>query len=98
MNSPTKEDEIADDPIHAEINRLLPAMVNRAPGEAARMLQDYPDDFVVGMLASLNPALAQSVLERFSSERRQKLSRPLPRKIGSNGSGMRVIRKTPSVT
>jgi magnesium transporter len=76
--SPTKEDEIADDPIHAEINRLLPAMVNRAPGEAARMLQDYPDDFVAGMLASLNPALAQSVLERFSSERRQKIIAAAP--------------------
>lgn len=78
MNPPTKEDEIADDPTHAEINRLLPAMVNRAPGEAARMLQDYPDDFVAKMLASLNPALAQSVLERFASERRQKIIAAAP--------------------
>ena len=37
------------------------------------MLQDYPEDFIAGMLASLNPALAQSVLERFPHDQRQKV-------------------------
>ena len=66
-------EEFTDAAIRAEIHRLLPTLVARAPGEAARMLDNYPEDFVAQMLASLNPALAQSVLERFPSARRQKI-------------------------
>ena len=44
---------------------VLPTLVARAPREAASILDHYPDGFVAQMLASLNPALAQSVLERF---------------------------------
>ena len=64
---------ISDEATRAEISALLPKLVNRAPGDAAKMLHDYPDEFVAGILASLNPALAQSVLERFPHDRRQKI-------------------------
>ncbi len=73
MNSSNDIDEVADAATRAEIHALLPNLVARAPGEAASILGHYPDDFVAQMLASLNPALAQSVLERFKSERRQRI-------------------------
>lgn len=73
MNPPAPAGEITDEATRAEIHALLPTLVARAPGEAASMLDHYPDDFVAQMLASLNPALAQSVLERFKIERRQKI-------------------------
>lgn len=73
MNSQVDIGQSADDATRAEIRALLPTLVARAPGEAASMLEHYPDDFAAQMLASLNPALAQSVLERFKSARRQKI-------------------------
>jgi magnesium transporter len=73
MNSQVGITKIADDATRAEIHSLLPTVVARAPGEAASMLEHYPDEFAAQMLASLNPALAQSVLERFKSDRRQKI-------------------------
>jgi magnesium transporter len=73
MNPSAHSDKGTDEAIRVEIHALLPTLVARAPGEAASMLEHYPDDFVAQMLASLNPALAQSVLERFKSERRQKI-------------------------
>lgn len=73
MNPSAPNEEFTDEAIRAEIHTLLPTLVARAPGEAASMLDNYPDDFVAQMLASLNPALAQSVLERFPSARRQKI-------------------------
>jgi len=73
MNSLERADEIADSATRAEIHALLPTLVDCAPGEVARILDHYPDEFVAQILASLNPALAQSVLERFKSERRQKI-------------------------
>jgi magnesium transporter len=73
MNPSDTTDITSDEAIRAEIKALLPELVNRSPGEAARMLQDYPEDFIAGMLASLNPALAQNVLERFPYDQRQKV-------------------------
>src|SRR5688572_8770561 len=73
MNLSDTFDATSDEAIRAEIKALLPALVDRSPGEAARMLQDYPEDFIAGMLTSLNPALAQSVLERFPYDQRQKI-------------------------
>ncbi len=73
MNPPAHADQVADESNRAEIRKLLPDLVARAPGEAARILDPYPDDFAAQMLASLNPALAQSVLERFKIARRQKI-------------------------
>jgi len=81
MSPPASTNEIADETARAEINALLPEVVARAPGEAAGMLDHYPDDFVAQMLASLNPALAQSVLERFRNERRQKIIAAAPPEV-----------------
>ena len=78
MNPSAQNEEITDEATRAEINALLPALVARAPGGAVRTLDPYPDDFVATMLASLNPALAQSVLERFPSARRQKVMASAP--------------------
>jgi magnesium transporter len=78
MNPAAPIDETADQATRAEIHALLPTLVARAPGEAASMLDHYPDDFVAQMLASLNPALAQSVLERFKIDRRQKIIAAAP--------------------
>lgn len=81
MNPPAPAGEITDEATRAEIHALLPTVVARAPGEAASMLDQYPPDFVAQMLASLNPALAQSVLERFKIERRQKIIAAAPPEI-----------------
>ena len=98
MNPSAPNEEITDEATRAEIHALLPTLVARAPGEAASMLDHYPDDFVAQMLASLNPALAQSVLERFPSERRQKIIAAASPRSGNNGSATRRIRKIPSAT
>ncbi|MEP6957017.1 MAG: magnesium transporter [Chthoniobacterales bacterium] len=55
------------------VKELLPRLVARAPREAARLLRSYPDEFVVDMLTLINPAQAQRVLDRLSSERRQRV-------------------------
>jgi magnesium transporter len=81
MNPPAPAGEITDEATRAEIHALLPTVVARAPSEAASMLDHYPDEFVAQMLASLNPALAQSVLERFKIERRQKIIAAAPPEI-----------------
>ena len=93
MNPSDPTGVTSDETIRTEIKALLPALVHRSPGEAARMLQDYPEDFIAAMLGSLNPALAQSVLERFPYDQRQKIiAGALPRRA-SNGSATRVIRE-----
>ena len=62
----------------AEIETLLPKAVVHAPGQAVEMLAPYPNEFIAKMLTLLNPALAQDVLERFPSERRQKIVTAAP--------------------
>ena len=71
-------DSIAKEPDHAQIEALLTRVVAHAPSEAVEMLKSYPDDFIANMLTLLNPALAQDVLERFRSERRQKIIAAAP--------------------
>jgi len=78
MNPSAPNEGTTDEANRAEIKALLPTVVVRAPGEGARMLDTYPDDFVAQMLALLNPAQAQSVLERFPSVRRQKVIAAAP--------------------
>ncbi len=70
MSAPT--DPAADQGPNA-IQALLPSVAERAPQEAVAMLEAYPDEFVVGMLELLNPAMTQDVLAQFPSTRRQKL-------------------------
>ena len=57
----------------AEIEALLAKLVVHAPDEAVEILKSYPDKFATDMLTLLNPALAQGVLQRFPSERRQRI-------------------------
>lgn len=57
--------------IEPELRELFTKVVEREPREAVKMLESYPDDFVVRMLELLNPALAQDVLACFSVQRRQ---------------------------
>ena len=73
MTGPEEMEPTPDPATHAEIKALLPKIVARAPRAAVEMLQPYPDEFVAKMLLLLNPALAQSALERFPSERRQRI-------------------------
>src|SRR5919107_3328599 len=54
-----------------ELERLFRAVVARAPREAARLLDGYPETFVVEMLELLNPAMAVDVLECLPDDRRQ---------------------------
>jgi magnesium transporter len=73
MTASTSIESTAEEASRSEIKALLPGVVARAPREAAEMLEAYPDEFTANMLALLNPSLAQRVLERFPSERRQKI-------------------------
>jgi magnesium transporter len=66
------------EPADPEIKALLPALIDRAPGEAVRSLEERPDDFIAETLAFLNPRFAQNILERFRSERRQKIIAAAP--------------------
>ena len=68
----------ATEPHMTSIQALMPALVKTAPTEAVKMLAPYPDEFVVQMLALLNPAAAQNVVERFPSDRRQKIMAAAP--------------------
>ena len=72
-SNPTTQDST-----HAEIKALLPRVVADAPSEAAEMLKPFPDHFVAEMLMLLNPEQAQTVLERFRSERRQRVFAAAP--------------------
>jgi hypothetical protein len=66
MNHTTKETESgAIREIEPEIRTLFSKVVERDPREAAKMLEPYPDEFVVGMLELLNPIAALNILERF---------------------------------
>ena len=78
MNSSASADGTSKEVPRPEVAALLPALINQPPGEAARILGDYPDELIAEVLASLNPSLAQSVLERFRSERRQKIIAAAP--------------------
>jgi Mg/Co/Ni transporter MgtE len=72
MNQSTKE--IASDAvreIEPELRELFTKVVERDPREAAKMLEPYPDEFVVQMLELLNPASALKILQRFPPSRRQ---------------------------
>src|SRR5438046_9673276 len=57
--------------IEPELRELFTKVVERDPREAAKMLEPYPDEFVVQMLELLNPASALKILQRFNPSRRQ---------------------------
>jgi magnesium transporter len=55
------------------IQALLPVVVQKSPADAVKTLATYPSEMVAGTLELLNPATAQDILHRLSSERRQKV-------------------------
>ena len=57
--------------IEPEVRTLFVKLVERDPREAAKMLEPYPDEFVIQMLDLLNPASALKILQRFDPSRRQ---------------------------
>jgi Mg/Co/Ni transporter MgtE len=57
--------------IEPELRELFTKIVERDPHEAVKMLEPYPDEFVVKMLELLNPAAALKILQRFHSSRRE---------------------------
>src|SRR6476620_12777045 len=57
--------------IEPELRELFTKIVERDPHEAVKMLEPYPDEFVVQMLELLNPASALKILQRFNPSRRQ---------------------------
>jgi len=59
--------------IEPELRELFTKVVEHDPREAAKMLEPYPDDFVVQMLELLNPSAALNILQRFDLARRQRI-------------------------
>src|ERR1041385_4504990 len=57
--------------IEPELRELFTKVVERDPYEAVKMLEPYPDEFVVKMLELLNPAAALKILQRFDPSRRE---------------------------
>src|SRR5678815_1573067 len=57
--------------IEPELRELFAKIVERDPREAVKMLEPYPDEFVVKMLELLNPAAALKILQRFAPSRRE---------------------------
>jgi magnesium transporter len=57
--------------IEPELRELFTKVVERDPREAVKMLEPYPDEFVVKMLELLNPATALNILQHFDPPRRQ---------------------------
>jgi magnesium transporter len=57
--------------IEPELRELFTKVVERDPREAVKMLEPYPDEFIVQMLELLNPASALNILQRFDLARRQ---------------------------
>lgn len=73
MSAPEQAAAAARVAARAQEKELLVRVVAGAPREAANVLAPYPDERIVGVLTLMNPAQAQRVLRRFSSERRQKV-------------------------
>jgi magnesium transporter len=72
MNQSTKEiTSGAVQEIEPELRELFTKVVERDAREAAKMLEPYPDEFVVQMLELLNPASALKILQRFDPPRRE---------------------------
>src|SRR5262252_1253300 len=57
--------------IEPELRELFTKVVEHDPYEAVKMLESYPDEFVVKMLELLNPAAALKILQRFTLSRRE---------------------------
>src|SRR5262249_31444132 len=57
--------------IEPKLRYFFTKIVDQDPYEAVKMLEPYPDEFVVKMLELLNPAAALKILQRFDLPRRE---------------------------
>lgn len=69
--APPATSEVIDRDLNAEIRQLYTKLIERSPRDAARALDDYPDEFVEGVLILLNPAVRQHVLDALPRHRRE---------------------------
>ncbi len=63
--------EVIDRDLNTEIRDLYTKLVERSPRDAVKVLRDYPDEFVEGVLILLNPAARQQVLDAMPRHRRE---------------------------
>lgn len=54
-----------------EVKKLFTAVTERAPREAAKLLDDYSDEVIVDTLELLNPGQAQDLLSRMRDSKRE---------------------------
>jgi hypothetical protein len=95
MSESTKEIESdAVREIEPELRDLFTKVVERDPREAVKMLEPYPDEFVVQMLELLNPAPALIFCNASIQRGGRRSWLPLPLKTPGNGC---AIKPTPSV-
>jgi magnesium transporter len=74
MTKPASSPEISSpetQDLTPEIETLFRKLAERGPREASRLLDGYPETFVVEMLELLNPAMAIDVLEWLPDDRQQ---------------------------
>jgi magnesium transporter len=64
--------------MNATIQALIPVVMESAPADVPKLLEDHKDDVVVALLASLNPAIAQEILGSFPTGRRQMIMAAAP--------------------
>jgi magnesium transporter len=70
MTAPATASQITHE-MNSTIQALMPTVVETAPADVPKLLEDYKDDLIVALLESLNPALAQDILGSFPTGRRQ---------------------------
>src|SRR4030095_6287394 len=64
--------------MNATVQALIPVVMESAPADVPKLLEDHKDDVVVALLASLNPAIAQEILGSFPTGRRQMIMAAAP--------------------
>lgn len=72
MSTEASETPKEDRPL-SEVYALLPEIIESSPSDAVTKLEPQTDDFIVLMLARLNPRAAQDILDAFASARRQRI-------------------------
>lgn len=70
MTAPISSSSIPHE-VNATVQALLPTVIESAPSDVPKLLEDYKDDVIVALLEALNPATAQEILGSFPTGRRQ---------------------------
>ena len=71
VEAPIAASEIRDRDLNAEIRPLYTKLIERSPRDAVKLLHEYPEEFVEGVLTLLNPASRQQVLDAMPRHRRE---------------------------